>query len=62
MGDNRETTVVDSFGFAHDVQPRHPRGLGDGHQRRAQPHPHDGGAGLARRDGQPSLLVSPIVL
>src|SRR5262249_2126443 len=32
---------------ARGAQSRHPRRLGDGHQRRAQPHAHGAGAGLA---------------
>ena len=48
MGDNRETNVVDRFGFAHEIpQPRHPRRLGYGHERRAQPDAQGPGAGLA---------------
>ena len=37
MGDNPETNVVNRWGLSHEVpEPRRPRRIGDGHERRAQ--------------------------
>ena len=50
MGDNRETNVVDRFGFLHEVPNLGILGASVmGHQRCAQTHPHGAGAGLAHR-------------
>ena len=50
MGDNPETSVVDRWGFSHEVaEPRHSRRIGDGHQRRAESDPHRAGVILANR-------------
>ena len=48
MGDNPETNVVDRWGFSHEAPNLgHPRRLGHGHERRAQPDAHGSGAGVA---------------
>ena len=48
MGDNPETNVVEPLGLlARGAEPRRPRRVGDGHERRPQPDAHGAGARLA---------------
>ena len=50
MGDNADTNVVNRFGLlARGAEPRHPRRVGDGHERRAESDAHRAGARVAHR-------------
>jgi len=49
MGDNRETNVVDRWGFSHEVPNLGVRRIGHGYERGPQPDAHGPGAGMADR-------------